>query len=207
MIRLSRIFVASGAGAWLLVGAAAHADPNTPHRARQMTADLVRAYADCPPTAVNTEIANTAACAPMQELSNYSFDSETGMGNVQVRRNSNGLMQFRVALRGVCSTAPALPSGKCVLVDKESFLLQYVLRVTTDLCAAGATGGTCTTTITEQSPLNKCARGTCTVSFNQASFSGDILAPMVISNIEIQQIQILDPDGHVFAVPGINTLW
>ena len=199
MVRFSRIFVASGAGALLMVGAAAHADPNTPRRARQMTADLVRAYADCTPTAVNTKIANTAACAPIQPLSAYSF-ATNGVGNVQVRRSNNGLLQFKVALRGVL-TPNDLP------VDKESFLLQYVLRVSTDQCAAGATDGTCTTTITMQYPLNKCAKGNCTVSFNQASFSGDILAPMVISNIEIQQIQILDPGKNVFAVPGINTLW
>jgi hypothetical protein len=197
MVRFSRVFIASGAGALLLVGAAAHANPNTPRRARQMTADLVRAYADCTPTAVNTMIANTAACAPIQPLSAYSF-ATNGVGNVQVRRKYNGLLQFSVVLRGVL-TPNDLP------VDKESFRLQYVFRITTDLCADGAKGGSCTATIAKQYPPIPCVRGNCVVSFNQASESGEILTPLVATNIEIQQIQILDPDGQVFAVPGINT--
>jgi len=191
MSKFSCLVVAS---AVLSAVATARADPNMPRRARTLRVELVRAYAACmQPNEELIDSSAISACGPVKPLSSFAF-GRNGHGTVeiQVGGTMGNFVRLQVSLQDVRDAA-----GKPV--GKGSFTLHYGFQITTDFCPSGE----CTTTqITKAYPSATCTNGRC-VGVGLVDLGG-FLTPGFDASIEVDQVQVFDPNGTLFAVQGIG---
>jgi len=191
MSKLSCLIVV---GVVLSAAATVRADPNMPRRARRLRVELVRAYAACAqPNQGLIDNSAITACGPVKPLSSFNFGRQ-GHGRVQIQIGGTlgNFLRLDVALRDVRDAA-----GKPV--DRGSFTLHYSFRISTDFCPSGE----CTTTqITKAYPSASCSNGRC-VGTGVVDLGG-FLTPGFDASIEIEQIQVFDSNGTLFAVQGIG---
>jgi hypothetical protein len=182
-----------------------------PTAAKKLRAEMVRAYEDCP--------APNVTCSPTVSVSAYNF-GESGRCSVKLAVNTvESCATVGNYLDEPCQTMRL--QAKCDGVERPAgggpidgsadrgWTLSVAMRVTTDLYEAGDK----TVVVLEQElSFSDPQNGSINVSYSAPADDGQLFGPPYrgayfspCSNVEILDVAITDPNGDVFAVPGLGT--